>query len=91
MRIRVLAGAFAALALIFGASAAQAAPQVQTLVNMSNDGPADNGDNEVDIAINPTNPANMIAGWKLLRRRLQHGRRQDLEHRLAARHDPGRR
>ena len=54
MRIRVLAGAYAALALIFGASAAQAAPQVQTLVNMSNDGPASNGDNEVDIAINPT-------------------------------------
>src|SRR3989454_12769281 len=63
MRIRVLAGAFAALALIFGASAAQAAPRVQTLVNMSNDDPAANGDNEVDIAINPTDPANMVAGW----------------------------
>jgi hypothetical protein len=59
----VLASAFAALALIFGASAAQAATQISTISNMSNDGPADNGDNEVDIAINPTNPANMIAGW----------------------------
>ncbi|MGZ8696458.1 MAG: sialidase family protein, partial [Gaiellaceae bacterium] len=63
MRIRVLAGAFAVLALIFGVAAAQAAPRILTLANMSNDGPADNGDNEVDIAINPTNPANMVAGW----------------------------
>ena len=63
MRIRVLAGVFAALALIFGASAAQAAPQIVTLANISNDGPDNNGDNEVDIAINPTNSANMIAGW----------------------------
>jgi hypothetical protein len=63
MRIRVLAGVFAALALIFGATAAQSAPRLPTLANMSNDGPADNGDNEVDIAINPTNPSNMIAGW----------------------------
>jgi hypothetical protein len=63
MRIRVLAGVFAALALIFGATAAQSAPRLSTLANMSNDGPADNGDNEVDIAINPTNPSNMISGW----------------------------
>jgi hypothetical protein len=63
MKIRVLATAIAALALVFGASAAQAAPEIVTLANISNDGPADNGDNEVDIAINPTNPANMIAGW----------------------------
>jgi hypothetical protein len=63
MRIRVLASAVAVLALIFGASAAQATPRISTLANISNDGPADNGDNEVDIAINPTNPANMIAGW----------------------------
>jgi hypothetical protein len=63
MRIRALAGAFAALALIFGASAAQAAPQIGTVVNVSNDGPANNGDNEVDIAINPTDPSNMVAGW----------------------------
>jgi hypothetical protein len=63
MKIRVLASVVAVLALIFGASAAQAAPRISTLANVSNDGPADNGDNEVDIAINPTNPANMIAGW----------------------------
>ena len=63
MRIRVLACAVAALSLMFGATAAQAAPGLVRLANMSNDGPADNGDNEVDIAINPTNPANMIAGW----------------------------
>ena len=63
MRTRLLACACASLALIFGASAAQAAPRITTLANMSNDGPADNGDNEVDIAINPTNPSNMIAGW----------------------------
>jgi hypothetical protein len=63
MRIRVFASALAALAMIFGVTAAQAAPQILTVANMSNDGPADNGDNEVDIAINPTNPANMIAGW----------------------------
>lgn len=63
MRIRVLASAVTVLALIFAASAAQAAPRISTFANMSNDGPATNGDNEVDIAINPTNPANMIAGW----------------------------
>jgi hypothetical protein len=63
MRIRVFASTLAALALIFGVAAGQAAPQILTVANMSNDGPADNGDNEVDIAINPTNPANMIAGW----------------------------
>jgi hypothetical protein len=46
------------------ASPASAAPaQVLTLANISNDGPADNGDNEVDIAINPTNPLNLIAAW----------------------------
>jgi hypothetical protein len=63
MRIRVLASAVAVLALIFGVAAAQGAPSILTLANVSNDGPADNGDNEVDIAINPTNPANMVAGW----------------------------
>ena len=63
MRIRVLASALAVLALIFGVAAAQGAPSILTLGNVSNDGPADNGDNEVDIAINPTNPENMVAGW----------------------------
>jgi hypothetical protein len=33
------------------------------VANISNDGPANNGDNEVDIAINPTNPQNLIAAW----------------------------
>lgn len=63
MRLRLIASLLAALGLVFAASAAQAAPQVQNLANISNDGPADNGDNEVDIAINPTNPKNMIAAW----------------------------
>ena len=43
-------------------SAAFAASPV-TPVNISNDGPADNGDNEVDIAVNPTNTQNLIAAW----------------------------
>lgn len=63
MRMGVLAATLAVLAFVFGVTAAQAAPRVQALANISNDGPADNGDNEVDIAINPTNPSNMIAGW----------------------------
>jgi len=62
MRNRLLVALLAALALVFAASAAEGAPRV-TPTNISNDGPADNGDNEVDIAINPTNSANMIAGW----------------------------
>jgi hypothetical protein len=52
MRLRLLAALMVALGLVFAASAAQAAPQIQTVANISNDGPADNGDNEVDIAIN---------------------------------------
>jgi hypothetical protein len=63
MRIGVLAALLAALAFVFGVTAAQATPRVQALANITNDGPADNGDNEVDIAINPTDPSNMIAGW----------------------------
>ena len=63
MRIGALAALLAALAFVFGVTAAQAVPRVQTLANISNDGPADNGDNEVDIAVNPTDPSNMIAGW----------------------------
>jgi hypothetical protein len=61
MKIRLVALLLVALGLVFAASAAQAAPV--TLANISNDGPVDNGDNEVDIAVNPTNPPNMIAGW----------------------------
>jgi hypothetical protein len=39
------------------------AASVVTVANISNDGPADNGDNEVDIAVNPTNTQNLIAAW----------------------------
>jgi hypothetical protein len=63
VKLRVFVAALSAAALGMGASVAQAAPQVGSVVNVSNDGPADNGDNELDIAINPTNPANMVAGW----------------------------
>src|SRR5947207_2254958 len=61
MRKRLLVAVIAALALVFGAAAAQGAPLNTT--NISNDGPADNGDNEVDIGINPTNSQNMISAW----------------------------
>ncbi|MGZ6339367.1 MAG: sialidase family protein [Candidatus Limnocylindrales bacterium] len=49
----------AALVLPAGASAASAG----ALTDISNDGPANNGDNEVDIAINPKDPQNLIAAW----------------------------
>jgi hypothetical protein len=39
------------------------AASVVTVANITNDGPADNGDNEVDIAVNPTNTQNLIAAW----------------------------
>jgi hypothetical protein len=39
------------------------ATSVVSVANISNDGPADNGDNEVDIAINPTQPQNLISAW----------------------------
>jgi hypothetical protein len=63
MKLRMVAAGLAAVALAFGAPAAQAMPRVLAIANVSNDGPADNGDNELDIAINPTNPLNMVAGW----------------------------
>ena len=62
MKLKTLVVLAAALALIVGVSAAQAA-HVQNVVNVSNDGPGNNGDNELDIAINPADPSNMIAGW----------------------------
>jgi hypothetical protein len=62
MKKRIVAALLVALALVFGASAS-AATSVLTVANITNDGPADNGDNEVDIAINPTNPSNLIAAW----------------------------
>ena len=60
MKLRFLAAVLATVALSLGVSAAQAAPKVLTLANVTQD---DNGDNELDIAINPTDPSNMVAGW----------------------------
>jgi hypothetical protein len=57
-----LATALVALALVFGASAS-GATKVLSVTNITNDGPAANGDNELDIAINPTNPSNLVAAW----------------------------
>jgi hypothetical protein len=48
--------------VVLGGASAGAATRV-TVANITNDGPADNGDNEVDIAINPTNASNLIAAW----------------------------
>jgi hypothetical protein len=62
VKLKILVAVAAALVLAVGVSAAQAA-RVGNVVNVSNDGPDSNGDNELDIAINPTNPSNMIAGW----------------------------
>jgi hypothetical protein len=51
------------LLFLFGTAGASATTSVLSITNISNDGPAANGDNEVDIAINPTNPKNLIAAW----------------------------
>ena len=59
MKLKTSVVVLAALALMVGVTAAQAA-RVQNVANITRD---DNGDNELDIAINPTNPSNMIAGW----------------------------
>jgi hypothetical protein len=59
VKLKLSLAAALALALAFGVSAAQAA-RVQNVVNITHD---DNGDNELDIAINPTNSSNMVAGW----------------------------
>jgi hypothetical protein len=59
MRLKLWLAVVAALALAVGVSAAQAAT-VQNVANITRD---DNGDNELDIAINPTNSSNMVAGW----------------------------
>ncbi len=59
MKLKIFVVAAAALVLAVGVSAAQAA-SLQNIANITHD---DNGDNELDIAVNPTNPANMIAGW----------------------------
>jgi hypothetical protein len=62
VKLRMFVVVLATLALSLGVAAADAA-RVVNVANISNDGPADNGDNELDIAINPTNPQNMVAGW----------------------------
>jgi hypothetical protein len=59
VKLKISIAVIAALALAIGVSAAQAA-SVASPVNVTHD---DSGDNELDIAINPTNPSNMIAGW----------------------------
>jgi hypothetical protein len=59
VRLKIFVTVLAGLALVVGVTAAQAA-RVQNVANITRD---DNGDNELDIAINPTNPLNMIAGW----------------------------
>jgi hypothetical protein len=62
VKLKILVVVAATFALVVGVSAAQAA-RVFNVVNVSNDAPASNGDNELDIAINPANPSNMVAGW----------------------------
>jgi hypothetical protein len=59
VKLKILLAVAAAIMLAVGVSAAEAA-SVQNVVNVTRD---DNGDNELDIAINPTNPSNMVAGW----------------------------
>ena len=59
MRLRLGLACALALALI-GAVPASAAPAVVTQAFITND---KNGDNEVDIAINPTDPTNLVAAW----------------------------
>jgi hypothetical protein len=60
MRLR-LAFLFALIVAAAGiVASAGSAATVVTLANITNDA---TGDNEVDIAINPTNPQNLIAAW----------------------------
>ena len=61
-RLGFFVAALCAALVVLGATGAGAATRA-TVVNITNDGPADNGDNEVDIAINPTNTSNLIAAW----------------------------
>jgi hypothetical protein len=60
MRLR-LAFLFALIIAAAGiVASAGSAATVVTLANITNDA---DGDNEVDIAVNPTNPQNLIAAW----------------------------
>ena len=52
-----------AVVVVMPIQASSTSARVLTLANITNDGPDSNGDNEVDIAINPTNPSNLIAAW----------------------------
>jgi hypothetical protein len=61
--IKRLATAVALLCALVVVPAGAGTTNVLTLANISNDGPASNGDNEVDIAVNPKNPQNLIAAW----------------------------
>jgi hypothetical protein len=59
MRLR-LGLAFALALALVGVVPAAAAPTVLTLASITRD---TDGDNEVDIAVNPTDPSNLIAAW----------------------------
>jgi hypothetical protein len=52
-----------AAVVVMPIQASSTSSSVKTLANITNDGPDSNGDNEVDIAVNPTNPSNLIAAW----------------------------
>ena len=62
-RIWLLAVLACAAVVVMPVHATSTSSSVKTLANITNDGPDTNGDNEVDIAINPTNPNNLIAAW----------------------------
>jgi hypothetical protein len=59
----LLALCWCVVAIAVAPAGAGGGADVVTLANISNDGPDTNGDNEVDIAINPLNPLNLIAAW----------------------------
>ncbi len=62
-RVWLMAVLACAVIVVMPIQASSTSSSVKTLANITNDGPDSNGDNEVDIAINPTNPSNLIAAW----------------------------
>jgi hypothetical protein len=62
-RLWLLAVLACAAFVVMPIQASSTSSSVKALANISNDGPDTNGDNEVDIAVNPTNPNNLIAAW----------------------------
>jgi hypothetical protein len=62
-RVWLMALLVCAAVVVMPVQASSTSSSVKTLANITNDGPDSNGDNEVDIAINPTNPDNLIAAW----------------------------